>query len=296
MKLYINEQMVLPALGSVVLRKRRSDAAATLTATLYTAPADTYFLELSVAVGDRVRLLDDAGEEVFLGSIHDLHRTPQQVRITAYDAGLYLTRNELRGVFSGTPKDIAAQVAKKLELPLGTIETAGGWKTIVSRSGESAFSILRQAVGEDREISIRNGALWVTKSAYMVYVLQPSQVLEVGGSASLEHLVDRCEVVDRKGRLLAAAAEPADLALYGQMQAVLLQDGTDPEAQAKNALRGREMGGEISVLGNTAYLCGCAVELHRPEWGLDGVYAVTAAEHRWEKGLYTTNMELEFVR
>ena len=288
--------MVLPALGGMTLRKRRSEAAATLTATLLTAPADTYFLKLSVAVGDAVRLVDDGGEEVFLGSVHEVRRTPEQTVLTAYDRGIYLTRNELYGVFSGSPADIVAQVAERLALPLGKVETEAGRRTIVSRSGQSAFSILRQAVGEQREIAVQGKALTVTKSAWMAYSLPPEQVLEAQGAASLEQLTDRCVVVDRKGAVLATEENKADLAAYGQMQTVLLKNGTDPASQAKAALRGRELCGKVTVLGNPAYRSGCAVELHRPDWGLDGVYAVTAASHHWDRGIYTTVMELEFVR
>ena len=106
--------MALPALGSVRLGKTRSEAAATLTATVLAAPADTYFLKLSVAVGDPVRLLDDGGQEVFRGSVQELDRDPRAVTLTAYDRGLYLTRNELYGVYSGTGKTIAAKIAGEL--------------------------------------------------------------------------------------------------------------------------------------------------------------------------------------
>lgn len=297
MKLYIKEQMVLPVTGSLRLRKTQREAAATLTATLYLAPADQYFLELSVAVGDSVRLLDREGKEIFLGSVFELQRTPETVSLTAYDRGIFLTRNELRGVFCGTPAQIVGQVAAKLEIPLGTVETEADWKCIAARSGQSAFSILRQAAGNGREISIRNGALCVTKSPYMVYALDPSQVAEANGSVDLSGMVNRCTVVDRKGTVLAASENAADLARYGCFQRVLTTTGgLFPSAQANAALKGSEKTGEITVAGHLNYLCGCAVELHRKDWGLDGVYCVTAAEHRWEKGIYTTTMELEFVR
>lgn len=100
MKLLIGQQMVMPALESVRLGKTRNEAAACLTATVLIAPADTYFLKLSVAVGDVVRLLDDGGKEIFLGSVHELDRTPEAVTLTAYDRGVYLTRNELYGVYA----------------------------------------------------------------------------------------------------------------------------------------------------------------------------------------------------
>jgi len=296
MTLYINHRPVAPALGSVRLHKRRSEAAATLTATIYTAPADTYFLDLSIAVGDPVRLLDDEGNEMFLGSIHLLRRMPEQVEITAYDRGIFLTRNQLRGVFCGPPATICAQVANKLGIPLGTVEVKGGWACITAPSGQSAYAILRQAVGEGWEISLRQGKLCVTKSAYMVYVPDPSRILEVTGAVSLENMVNRCEVADRRGNLLASAENAAEKAAYGQMQTVLQTDGSDPVERAKAALTGRILIGEVRILGCASYLCGCAVEVHRPDWGLDGVYAVTAAEHRWEQGQYTTSMELEWIR
>ena len=157
--------MVMPALESVRLGKTRNEAAACLTATVLIAPADTYFLKLSVAVGDVVRLLDDGGKEIFLGSVHELDRDPEAVTLTAYDRGVYLTRNELYGVYAGTGRRIAGKIAGELGVPLGAVEDDGLYRTIVTGPGESAFSILRRAVGEGREVAVRDGALTVTEAA-----------------------------------------------------------------------------------------------------------------------------------
>jgi len=295
-KLYIGQQMVLPVLETLTLHKARSEAAATLTATILLAAADTYLQKPSLALGDPVRLLDDDGNEAFLGSIHRLERTPDRVSLTAYDRGIFLTRNELRGAYFGESADIVHQVAEDLGIAVGTVETGPGMRFFASYSGESAFSILRQTIGEKYEISVRDDALCVTKGAYIVYVLQPSQVLEVSGTATLERMVNRCAIVDRKNIVRAAAERADDIAAYGQFQTFLPQNGDDPAAQAQTALSGRSLYGEVTVMGNLNYRCGCAVELRRSEWGLDGVYAVTAAEHRWEGGIYTTAMQLEFIR
>lgn len=296
MKLYINDQMVLPILGRMALRKTRSEACATLTATLYTAAGDTYFQKLSLSVGDAVRLLDDDGAEAFLGSVHSLRRNSGQVELTAYDRGIYLTRNELTGVFSGTSAAIVREVAGELGIPVGTLETENGRHCICCGSHLSAFAVLRQAVGEKREISVRDGALHVTKSGYTVYPLDPSRVIEAEGEANLRHMVNRALVADRTGSIVASAEAAADISRYGRFQTVLAGDGTSPAQQAKNALKGLEKAGEVLVLGHLNYRCGCAVELHRPDWGLDGVYAVTGAAHLWEHGLYTTNLTLEWIR
>jgi len=293
-KLYIGQQMVLPALGAVCLGKSRTEAAATLTATVLTAPADTYFLKLSLAVGGPVRLLDDGGKEIFLGSIQELDRDPEAVTLTAYDRGLYLTRNELYGVFSGTGKDIAAKVAGELGIPLGTVEDDGLRRTIVTGAGQSAFSILRQAVGEGREISLRDGALTVTRRDPIVYVLPPQDILEVTSRASVRSMVNRAVVVGRNGNRLASAENSGDIALYGRFQQVLGKDG-DPAAQAGAVLKGRVLSARVTLLGNLVYRCGGTVEVHRPQWGLEGAYAVTAHEHKWEKGLFTTSLSLEAI-
>ena len=287
--------MVLPALESVRLGKTRAEAAATLTATVLTAPADTYFLKLSMAVGDPVRLLDDNGKEVFLGSVHQLDRTTQAVALTAYDRGVYLTRNELYGVYAGTGKTIAAKIAGELGIPLGTVEDDGLRRTIVTGAGQSAFSILRRAVGEGREISIRDGALTVTKQDPIVYVLPVQDILEVTSRASIREMVNRAVVVGRNGLALASAENAGEITAYGQFQQVLGKDG-DPAEQAKAALQGRVLSARVTLLGNLAYRCGGTVRVDRPQWGLEGAYAVTAHEHRWEKGLFTTSLSLEAIQ
>ena len=294
MKLYIGQQMVLPALESVRLGKTRSEAAATLTATLLTAPADTYFLKLSVAVGDPVRLLDDDGKEMFLGSVHELEREPERVTLTAYDRGIYLTRNELYGVYAGTGKTIAGKIAGELGIPLGTVEDDGLRRTIVTGAGQSAFSILRRAVGEGREIAIRDGVLTVTKGGGKAALLLPEQVLEVTSRASIRAMVNRAVVVGRNGRSLANAQNTGDITACGRFQQVLGKDG-DPVSQAKAALKGRTMSARVTLLGDLSLRCGGTVEAHRPQWGLEGLYTITANEHRWEKGLFTTSLSLEGI-
>lgn len=286
--------MVLPALESVRLGKTRSEAAATLTATVLTAPADTYFLKLSVAVGDVVRLLDDNRKEVFLGSVHEIDRTPEAVTLTAYDRGIYLTRNELYGVYAGTGKTIAGKIAGELGIPLGTVEDDGLRRTIVTGAGQAAFSILRRAVGEGREIAIRDGALTVTRRDSFVYVLPVQDILEVTSRASIREMVNRAVVVGQNGNRLASARNEEDETLFGQFQQVLGKDG-DPAAQAKAALKGRILSARVTLLGDLALRCGGTVEVHRPQWGLEGLYTVTAHEHRWEKGLFTTALSLEGI-
>lgn len=199
MKLYANGILLNAAAQSVTLEKSRGDAAATLTAVLLTAAADRYFPKESLALGDAVRLLGDAGEEVFLGAVQAVSRNVETVTLIACDRGLYLTANELSGVFAGSPEGICRAVAMRLSLPVGTLEVPAGWKRLVAGAGVRAFDILRQAVGEDREISIQNSALTVTKAGQERFVIAEETVLASRGTADARQMVNRCAVIDRRG-------------------------------------------------------------------------------------------------
>ena len=291
MKLYANGILLNAAAQSVTLEKSRGDAAATLTAVLLTA-ADRYFPKESLALGDAVRLLGDAGEEVFLGAVQAVSRNVETVTLIACDRGLYLTANELSGVFAGSPEGICRAVAMRLSLPVGTLEVPAGWKRLVAGAGVRAFDILRQAVGEDREISIQNGALTVTKAGQERFVIAEETVLASRGTADARQMVNRCAVIDRRGAAAATAQNTTDLARFGLRQRVLGKSG-DAAAQAQGGLRGRILRGELTVRGDLRYRCGALVELHRKEFGLDGAYPLTAVRHRWERGLFTTELTWE---
>lgn len=281
--------MVMPVLECAALGKSRNDAASVLTASLLLAPADACFQKLSLAVGDPVRLLDGSGGEIFLGAVHQIDRTEDAARITAYDRGVYLVRNELYGLFLGSGADIAAQVAEKLGIPLGSVEADGQYKAIVSRAGQSAFSILRRAVGEGREISIRNGALTVAAGGGPAVRLAPERVLSVSSRAGVGEMVNRCVTLRRNGGIAAQTQNPGDIAAYGQFQRVRLLSGEAPA----ELLHGKTMSARVTLLGDLALRCGGTVRADRPQWGLEGIYAITAVEHRWEKGLFTTAVSLE---
>lgn len=293
MKLYLAGQILNEVLGELSLSKTRGDAAATLSAVVITAAADTYFPGLTLALGDAVTLTDDSGT-CFSGGVQEVRRTPETVTFTAYDRGVYLTRNELYGVFSGSGADIAAQVAARLGIALGTVDAPSGFQTIVTASGDTAYHILRQAVGEDREIAVVGERLCIGAGNTAPVALAKEGVLDVESVGSIENMVNRAVVLKRGSTTpLAQAQDTAALAAYGQFQTARALSGDSAQAQAQSALRGAAYTARITVTGNLALCCGGAVALSAPEWGLEGNFSVTGVEHRWKAGLFTTDLELE---
>lgn len=296
MKLTVNGLCVNPVLGSVRLEKSRGEAAATLTAVIWTAAADTYFLHLSLKVGDVVRLTDDSGEERFLGSVHEISRTPEQVTLTAFDRGVFLARNEVHGVFAGTGEEICRQAVSGLDIPIGELDAKPDYQVIPALSGINLYDLLRQAAGEDREITLEGDKLVVRKKRSVTYLLRSEQIREISASADIRTLVNRCIVTDYKGRTVATAQKEADISAYGAFQSVLDKHGDSPLTQAQTALRGRSMAAEVVLHGNAGYQCGAYVRGQQPQWGLEGLYQIAAVAHDWERGDFTTELTLEGVQ
>lgn len=289
MNLYVSDQMVNEALLHMTLERSRTDAAATLQFRLAVLPGKNW----SLAVGDPVRLLDESAATVFLGSIHQLERTEHIVVLLAYDLGIHLTRNELFGVYTGTGAEIIRRVARQLELPLGKVDAAPGRHTILTHAGQKAFSVLRQAAGNDRYIRLENGMLFVTREQDDSVPIDPGRVLAYRTRMGLEEMVNRAVVVNTKGAALANVQRGADLAQYGQFQTVRLRSGTDFSDQAASYLRGRSLRCDLSLLGDLKLHCGQRVHVEMCDWGLNGDYPITAVCHSWEHGIFTTELTLE---
>ena len=135
-------------------------------------------------------------------------------------------------------------------------------------------------------------ALTVRLTGTEVLPLPPEGVLEVSAAADIREVVNRCVVVDRKGRALATAENSGDIKAYGLFQTVRGKSG-DAGAQAKAALSGRAMTAEVRILGDLGFRVGSRVRGNLPQWGLEGLYTVTAVCHRWEAGTFTTELTLE---
>ncbi len=293
MNLYLAGQRLNEVLGELSLSKSRGDAAAVLYAVLLTAAADAYFPSLTLALGDAVTLSDDSGA-CFTGGVQELRRTPESVALIAYDRGIYLTRNELYGVFSGSGADIAAQVAARLDIPLGRVDAPAGFQTIVTSARDTAYDILRLAVGEEQEIFMEGERLCVGGGDASPVSLAKEQVLSVESVGSIRAMVNKAVVLKRgTATPLAQAQDAAALAAYGQFQTAWALSGDSPQAQANAALRGIAYTARLTVPGNLTLRCGGRAALDAAEWGLEGTFSITGVEHRWKAGLFTTTLALE---
>ena len=297
MILSLNDRPAGHVASVITLQKARTEAAATLRAVFWRAPADAYFENLSIATGDAVRLTDDDGNRVFLGSVQTLQRTPETFTVTACDRGIYLSRNELSGVFAGSAAQIAAQVAGRLGIALGSVDAPMGYRLLTARAGDSAFSLLRRAVGEEREIYLDGERLMIARQVGAAAALSPERVVDIVCRSDVGESVNRCLVIKSNGAVAAGAENGAEIARYGQFQSVESLQGAVSGAaeQARAGLRGKAFTADVTVVGDPLLRCGGAVTADLPDWGLRGTFAVTAVTHRWQGGLFTSELTLRLA-
>lgn len=293
MNLLIAGQCVNQVLGELSLSKTRSEAAATLCAVIRTGAADSYFPQLTLSLGDSVTLSDESGC-LFTGGVQEIVRGPEAVTVTAYDRGIYLTRNELYGVFSGSGASIVAQVAGQLGISLGNVDAPGGYQVIVTASGESAFQILRRAVGEKQEIYMDGEKLCVGAKSGSPVELPADKLLEGQCVGSIRQMINRAVVLKRgTTAALAAAQNSGHIDAYGQFQVTRTLSQSSAQEQAQAALSGIQFSAEVTALGDLALRCGESVSIRQPQWGLDGTFLITGVRHRWSKGLFLSELSLE---
>lgn len=289
----IANQQVNQVLEELTLSHSVYQGAAILTATLLTQPADTYFPRLTLALGDPAVLQQD-GTSLFVGGVQEMRRSPQRVELTAYDRGVALTRNELYGAFAGTGAQIAAQIAQRLGIATGSVQTQQGYQTILSTAGQSAYDLLRQAVGPGVPIYMEGEKLCVGPGTGSPVAIPNDHILEIESVGDLTHMVNSAVVLKRGTAVpLASAQNGADITKYGQFQAVRTSTGGDPGQQARDALAGLAFSASLTVTGDLALRCGGSVSLESPQAGLSGAYAVTALTHRWRAGVFTSHLTLE---
>lgn len=293
MTLTIANQQVTEVLEELELSHSVYQGAAILTASLLTQPADSCFPGLTLAIGDPVALQQE-GKALFVGGVQELRRSPQRVELTAYDRGVALTRNELYGAFAGTGAQIVARIAQRLGMATGSVRTEKGYQTILSTAGQSAYDLLRQAVGQGVPIWMEGEKLCVGPAADSPISIPNDHILEIESVGDITHMVNSAVVLKRGTTTpLASAQNGADMKQYGLFQVVRTSTGDDPDRQARDALAGLAFSASLTVTGNLALRCGGTVSLDVSEVGLSGNYAITALTHRWKEGGFTSHLSLE---
>lgn len=227
------------------------------------------------------------------------------IDVTAYDKGLYLTRNsKFMRVDRQTPEAVAAALCGEYGIPTGKLAATGVpltrnflgvnlYKIIMT-----LYTLAAAQTGKKYRLRFSGRNLEVVEMGLSEdsILLRPGGIL-LGCSTreSASRMTNSVAIYDDDCRLLQTQEDGDAVALYGLMrEAIRASAYEDPVARAKQILKENGLQTDITVeaLGNLKLVTGNTVALQEPVTGVYGKFWILSDAHDWSRGLYRTRVTL----
>lgn len=227
------------------------------------------------------------------------------IDVTAYDRGLYLTRNStfLR-VEGQTAESVTASLCGQFGIQTGTLAATG---VAITRNflGVSLYKIIMtlytlaaDQTGKKYRIRFRGAKLEVVemKQSEESVILTPgSNLLSCVTKESASAMVNSVAIYDDQYNLVSTRRDESAAALYGLMQTAIRSGAyDDPEGHARQLLDEGKLKTTITVnaLGDLRLITGNTVVVHEPVTGTDGLFWIQSDTHTWTRNVYQTKLTL----
>lgn len=227
------------------------------------------------------------------------------IDVTAYDRGLYLTRNStfLR-VEGQTAEAVTAMVCGQFGIPVGTLAATGIpitrnfmgvplYKIIMTM-----YTLASDQTGKKYRIRFRGAKLEVVEmvqSAESVILVPGSNLLSCITKESASSMINSVAIYDDGYNLIKKQEDSAAAALYGLMQTAIRSGAyDDPEGHAQQLLKENGLKTTITAnaLGDLRLITGNTVVVHEPVTGTDGLFWILSDTHTWTRNVYQTKLTL----
>ena len=227
------------------------------------------------------------------------------IDVTAYDRGLYLTRNSafLR-VEGQTAEAVTASLCRQFGIKTGALAATGIpitrnflgvplYKIVMTM-----YSLAADQTEKKYHVRFRGSALEVAEAAQPPesVVLRPgSNLLGCVTKESASAVTNSVAIYNDRCELVSTRQDDEAIALYGLMQAAIRSGAyDDPEGHAKKLLKesGLKTTITITTLGDTRLITGSTVMVEEPVTGTRGLFWIISDAHTWARGLYQTKLTL----
>lgn len=227
------------------------------------------------------------------------------IDVTAYDRGLYLTRNSafLR-VEGQTAEDVTASLCGQFGIPVGSLAATGVQLTrnflgvAIYKIIMTLYTLAADQTGKKYRIRFRGKQLEVVEVAVSPesLLLKPGcNLLSYVTKESASAMTNSVAIYDDEYNLITTQQDDGAVALYGLMQAAIRAKAYDnPEGHAKQVLAENGLKTTITVnaLGNLKLIMGNTVVLEEPVTGTCGLFWIISDSHTWKRGIHQTKLTL----
>ncbi len=248
------------------------------------------------------------GSELLMDA-YSLERTRDSlsntIDVTAYDRGLYLTRNsKIFRVTQQTPEAVTSALCGEYGIQVGSLAATG---VPITRNflGVNLYKIIMtmytlaaDQTGRKYRIRFKGTKLEVVEmgiSEESIRLMPGSNLLVCTTVESASKMTNSVAIYDDNYNLIQTQEDSEAVGLYGLMrEAIKASSYDDPVSHAKQILSENGLQTDITVqaLGNLKLITGNTVALQEPVTGVYGKFWIVSDTHTWQRGLYQTKLTL----
>lgn len=227
------------------------------------------------------------------------------IDVTAYDRGLYLTRNsEFRRVENQTPEAVTADLCGKFGIPVGSLAatevplTRNFLGVPLYKIIMTLYTLAADQTGKKYRVRFRGPKLEVVEMAQSeesVILAPGSNLLHCVSKESAAAMTNSVAIYDDQYNLVSTQEDGEAVRLYGLMQAAIRSGAyDDPAGHARKLLKenGLKTTITVSVLGDLRLITGNTAVVREPVTGTDGLFWILSDTHTWSRNVYRTKLTL----
>ena len=282
------------------------NAARTLSYAPVVSQDDIHLPRAPTALGGSVQFWHESD---LLMDAYALERTRDSlgstIDVTAYDRGLYLTRNSafLR-VDGQTPEAVTASLCAQFGIQTGALAATGVQLTrnflgvALYKIIMTLYTLASDQTGKQYRIRFRGAKLEVVEldTTEETILLKPGcNLLGCVTKESASAMTNSVAIYDDQYNLISTQQDDGAVALYGLMQAAIRSGAyDDPEGHAKQVLKENGLKTTITVtaLGNLKLITGNTAAVEEPVTGTYGLFWIISDSHTWTRGVYQAKLTL----
>ena len=153
----------------------------------------------------------------------------------------------------------------------------------------------------DRKFCIQfreNGKMAVLERGAVVerHILKDN-LISIDATESIDDMINTVNIYNSDDKLIKTIQNATDRKLYGQFNDHIKlgkDDKKDYIKEANKKLKNIEQKINVGCLGNSNFTTGKAIIVETPISSIKGKYHIDADTHRWQNGIYTNKLTLNF--
>ena len=244
---------------------------------------------------------------VFTGTIYELSKDSSTNEMTfyAYDNGIVLLKIKDTFNFNNVSiTEIVNTIIKKYNIPCESFIKSDLKidKIFFNQSLYdilmSIYTMLSKKTGKKYMIEWPNYKMKIVEKGQVVLdygFVESENLINSSYTINLDNIVNRVIIVDENYNYVKEVRDEESMKLYATFQDAIKQsEGEDATELAKSRLQGVERKCTLSGFGDYTCITGRAVKVKDSYTGLVGLFYIDADTHKWENGVYTIDLELNF--